>query len=173
MEFTSDGDLKIIPSKTSSQNDFDFLIGRHRVHHKKLKTRLNRCTEWIEFVGSQEMRRLLIGMGNVDRYFMTNTDEKPIEGIAFRLFNPKTRLWSIYWADDENGKLEPPVKGSFENNKGCFLGKDVFNGQQILVKFEWDIADRQRAVWSQSFSPDMGKRWETNWYMYFSKEGSS
>jgi hypothetical protein len=172
MEFTSDKDLKIVPSKTSSQNDFDFLIGRHRVHHKKLKTRLNRCIEWIEFVGSQEMRPLLTGKGNVDRYFMTNTDEKPTEGVAFRLFNPKTRLWSIYWADDINGRLEPPVEGSFEDNKGYFFGKDVFNGQQILVKFEWDITDRQRPVWSQSFSPDMGKTWETNWYMYFSKEGS-
>ena len=49
LSFTPTGDLEIIPSKTSSNNDFDFLVGEWKIRNKKLKTRLNNCAEWLEF----------------------------------------------------------------------------------------------------------------------------
>src|SRR5258705_1234871 len=101
-ELTSNGELKITASKKSSKNDFDFLAGFHKVHHKKLKTRLNHCTEWIESDGTQEMRQVLSDIGNVDSYYMTALDGESIEGMALRLFNPATRLWTIYWADSHH-----------------------------------------------------------------------
>jgi hypothetical protein len=168
-EFTPDGELKIIASENSSENDFDFLTGRHKVHHKKLKTRLNNCTEWIEFDGIQEMRQLLAGFGNLESHYMTSFTGNPVEGMALRLFNPATRLWSIYWADSQKCVLDTPVVGSFENNLGHFFAKDIFNGKEILVQFQWDAANYLRPVWSQAFSTDNGKTWEWNWYMYFSK----
>src|SRR6266403_5923537 len=36
-------------SATSGVHDFDFLVGRWRVHHRKLKERLANNHEWIEF----------------------------------------------------------------------------------------------------------------------------
>src|SRR5262249_60378291 len=38
--FTSTGDLEVIPSKASSNSDFDFLVGEWKIRNKKLKTRL-------------------------------------------------------------------------------------------------------------------------------------
>ena len=49
LSFNATGDLDIISSQNSSPNDFDFFIGRWKIHNKKLKTRLNNCTEWLEF----------------------------------------------------------------------------------------------------------------------------
>ncbi|MDX1935475.1 MAG: hypothetical protein SFU21_00075 [Flavihumibacter sp.] len=166
--FDKNGNLNIMASANSSKNDFDFYEGKWKLHNKKLKTRLNNCTEWIEFESTQEMYRVLHGLGNIDN-FLASFDGVPFEGMSVRLFNPKTKLWSIYWADSNEGVLQPPVVGSFDNDIAHFFAKDVFNGKDILVVFRWNIKDRLNPVWSQAFSEDKGKTWEWNWYMFFSK----
>jgi hypothetical protein len=89
--------------------------------------------------------------------------------MSLRLFNPKTRLWSIYWADSNEGVLQPAVVGSFENSVAHFFTKDIFNTKNILVVFRWDVRDKENPIWSQAFSQDNGQTWEWNWYMYFGK----
>jgi hypothetical protein len=166
--FDNNGNLEIIPSCTSSKNDFDFYEGNWNLQNKKLKTRLANCTEWITFESTQEMYRVLNGIGNIDNY-LANFDGEPFEGMSVRLFNPKTKLWSIYWADSNEGVLQTPVVGSFENDIAHFFAKDIFNGQNILVVFRWDVRDKAHPIWSQAFSIDNGENWEWNWYMYCSK----
>jgi hypothetical protein len=160
--------LSTSPSSGSSQNDFDFLVGSWKIRNRKLKTRLKGEDEWTEFEASGEMHKILRGLGNIDN-FITTVDEKPFEGMSLRLFNPVTRLWSIYWSSSNTGVLEVPVVGSFENEMGRFHTNDVFEGKEILVAFQWDITDPNKPVWSQAFSADGGETWEWNWYMYFSR----
>ncbi|SEW36930.1 hypothetical protein SAMN05428988_4576 [Chitinophaga sp. YR573] len=162
------GELIISPSLTSSQNDFDFYIGRWKLKNKKLKERLNNCNEWIEFESTQECYKILNGLGNIDK-FLAEFDGVPFEGMTVRLFNPNTKLWSIYWADSNQGKLDPPVVGSFDNNIGLFHTKDTFKGKEIIVVFKWDKTDPDNPIWSQAFSADNGETWEWNWYMYMSR----
>lgn len=169
IKFDKNGELVITASATSSKYDFDFLVGNHTVHHKKLKTRLANSNEWIEFEGSHKQELILLGIGNLEQQKMIANDGKPFEGTAFRLFNPKTKLWSIYWADSIEGKLDPQVVGSFENNIGYFFTKDTFNNKQIIVAFCWDARDKNNLVWSQAFSVNNGKTWEWNWFMYMTK----
>lgn len=107
------------------------------------------------------MYQILGGNGNIDKYTDT-TSGKPYEGIALRLFNAKTKLWSIYWADNNSGKLDPPVVGSFKNKIGHFFSKDTFKGNKIIVVFRWDVRNPNLPVWSQAFSADNGKTWEWN-----------
>lgn len=158
---SSTGELEVFPSKTSSQNDFDYLVGNWKLKDKKLKSRLTNSTEWIEFESTVEMKKLLNGIGNMDIY-RTTVDGKPFEGIALRLFNPKTKLWSIYWADSNVGVMDPPVVGSFEGNIGKFYCKDKFKGIDIIVLFHWDKTNPDYPIWSQAFSTDNGKTWEWN-----------
>src|SRR5688572_30905912 len=91
-------ELSISASTGSSPNDFDFLIGKWNIRSRKLNSRLTGCTDWTESPARGECRKILTGMGNIDS-FETETDGKKVEGMALRLFNPKSRLWSIYWAD--------------------------------------------------------------------------
>ncbi len=168
LNFDTNGELIIKASATSSPRDFDFYEGKWKLQNRKLKTRLNNCTEWTEFESTQEMYKVLNGLGNIDNYLAT-FDGVPFEGMSVRLFNPKTRLWSIYWADSNEGVLQPAVYGSFEKNVAHFFTKDIFNGRNILVVFRWDVRDKENPIWSQAFSVDNGKIWEWNWYMYFSK----
>lgn len=161
---TSDGTLEIFPSKTSSQHDFDFLTGKWTMDNKRLKTRLNNSNEWEEFQSTDEnFGAILNGIGNMDIYKTSFFGGKPFEGLTLRLFNPQTKLWSLYWVPSNTGVMDPPVVGSFEGNIGIFYCKDVYQNKRVIVMFRWDKTDPNNPVWSQAFSPDNGVTWEWNW----------
>ncbi len=160
-QFDSSGALAVHASPSSSQHDFDYLVGTWKLRNRKLASRLTHSTQWTSFESRVEMHQILNGLGNIDKY----TDEasgKPYEGVALRLFNPSTRLWSIYWADGNSGTLDPPVVGSFENKIGHFFARDKYRGTPIIVVFRWDVRNPDRPIWSQAFSADEGKTWEWN-----------
>jgi hypothetical protein len=96
IKYNEDKPLDIKPSATSSENDFNFLEGKWKVHNRMLKSRLSNSNEWIEFESELHLRKALNGIGNVENYYATFND-KSFEGMAVRLYNPKTRLWKVYW----------------------------------------------------------------------------
>ena len=157
-------ELDIIASDSSSANDFDFLIGKWQIHNRKLKSRLSNCSEWTEFEAHAECRKILNGLGNLDS-FHTTVEDRPFEGMSLRLFNPITRLWSIYWADSDKAVLDVPQVGSFADGIGLFFARDIYEEKKILVQFCWDVRDPTKPVWSQAFSADNGSTWEWNWFM--------
>lgn len=160
-----DGELTITPSSGSSKKDFDFLAGKWTMENHRLKCRLNNCTEWLTYPSSDEnMGPVLNGIANVDIYktSFNQVDNTPYEGMTVRLFNPKTRLWSLFWVDSNLGTMDPPVVGSFEGSVGTFYCKDTFQGKPVLVMFKWDKTDPNNPVWSQAFSEDNGITWEMN-----------
>ena len=159
--------LTIIPSATSAYSDFDFLEGKWHVKNRKLKERLAGCTEWVTFESEIHLRKTL--MGNIENYYAI-FDGVPFEGMAVRLFDPQTKLWTIYWIDSSIPKMDThPVEGSFENKVGEFFTKDVFNGKEILVVYKWDATNAVHPIWSQAYSSDEGLSWEWNWEMVLSK----
>ena len=168
IKFNESGELVIVPSATSSQKDFDFYIGKWQIRNTKLKSRLDNCNEWTEFESTDDTTHLLKGFANMNKFAAT-FDGEPFEGIALRLFNPKTRLWSIYWADSSAVSFDPPMVGSFDGDIGKFYCKDIFKGKEIIVLFHWDKSDNDNPIWSQAFTDNNGKTWEWNWYMYASR----
>ncbi len=166
---TNPMELLTIPSPTSSPTDFDFLQGKWKVHNRKLKVRLNNSNDWEQFESELHMKKVLNGLGNVENYY-ASFNGKPFEGLAVRLFNPETRLWTIYWMDTNGMKMDQhPVTGSFEKGVGKFYAHDTFDGKEILVIYQWDATNPKQPIWSQAFSVDKGKTWEWNWEMRLSK----
>ena len=150
------------PDRDGSR-DFDFQTGHWRIRNERLKKRLQGCTEWETFEATQEARLLPGGLGNIDSFI---TDHWPgFVGMSLRLYNRRTRRWSIYWASNHIDGLEPPVVGSFDNGVGVFEGRQELDGRTILVRFTWSNITRTGARWEQEFSPDDGKTWEKNWIM--------
>lgn len=81
-----------------------------------------------------------------------------------------SKTWSIWWLDAHNpGSLDVPV-GRFEDGNGTFIAHDTFNGQPIVVRFQWLVGDSDQPRWKQAFSPDGGVTWETNWLMEFTRQ---
>jgi hypothetical protein len=155
-------------SMRDGRHDFDFFVGRWSVAHRRLRRRLAGDTQWDEFGGFGEMRQIVGGLANVD----DNILELPAgtyRAATVRVFDPATRLWSIWWIDGRNPHLEPPVHGRFENGVGTFEGDDVFEGRPIRVRFLWSEIAARSVRWEQAFSPDGGATWETNWIMRFTR----
>jgi len=152
-------------------HDFDFLIGKWRVHHWRLKDRLANSHEWIEFDGSSTLWMTMDGRGTVDDNFI-DLPGNPYRAVGVRGYDPKTRTWAIFWLDGRNPHhIEPPVVGNFQNGVGTFEGDDTFNDKPIKVRFTWSRITHNSAHWEQAFSPDGGKTWEVNWRMDFVRAG--
>jgi hypothetical protein len=152
---------------SSAATDFDFFIGHWNVAHRRLKDRLNGCTEWVEFGGQCATKKILGGLGNVDDNIV-NLPSGPYRAATFRTFNEQTGLWSIWWLDARYpGQLDVPVVGQFEHGLGSFFADDTLNNQAIKVRFLWTMPQPNQPRWEQAFSPDAGVTWETNWVMDF------
>lgn len=151
------------------QNDFDFLVGRWTVRHRRLKERLARCTQWETFTGTSVLWTLLDGQGCVD----DNVLDLPAgryRAASFRAFDPETKLWAIWWLDARHPhQLDAPVVGRFEGGIGTFLADDTFNGKPIRVRYLWSDITPTSARWQQAVSEDGGATWETNWAMEFER----
>jgi hypothetical protein len=155
-----------VQAAVATAGDFDFLLGSWKVHNRSLRRRLCGSDEWDEFEATSVVRPLLDGLGNEDE-FRTDFCGGFI-GMSFRFFDPRSELWSIYWADSRrSGELDPPVFGSFAGDRGVFLGEDTFEDRPILVRFIWSDLWTKTPRWEQAFSEDDGDTWETNWMMEF------
>ena len=154
------------PAAGSPARDFDFLMGKWSVKHRRLKTRLAGDTQWDSFAGSCEAFPLLGGLGNVD----DNVLELPggtYAGASIRVFDETRNLWSIWWIDSRTGTIAPPVRGGFAGGTGTFYGDDELRGKQVRARFIWSNITGHSAQWQQAFSSDAGVAWETNWVMDF------
>lgn len=152
----------------SAPKDFDFILGDWTVKHRRLKSRLTGCDEWIEFEGLSSTVKILGGFGNMEDNLLS-FPEGPFRAAAMRSYCPKTAAWSIWWLDGRYpAQLDTPVVGSFSDHIGSFFAEDVLNGQPIKIRFIWTGTPGQNPRWEQAFSNDGGTTWETNWTMEFS-----
>lgn len=155
---------------TDGRHDFGFLHGSWQIRNRRLEQRLVGNTNWQEFSAiCQKCFVTIGGMGNIDDFSGVLPDGKAVEGMSVRVFNPQTKLWSIYWADNIGCELQPPVHGKFTNGRGAFYGTDTLHNTAIKVRFDWYDISATNATWEQAFSPDDGATWETNWQMFFTR----
>ena len=155
-------------TENDGRNDFDFLIGTWKVHHRTLKKRLNESTEWNEFEGQTVSSKIINGLGIIDHSIL-HAPTGPVHAMALRLFNPASKEWSIYWSTDQTGILDVPVIGGFRNGRGEFYSQEIFEGRHIYSRFIWSKITASFCQWEQAFSEDGGKTWETNWIMEFER----
>jgi hypothetical protein len=149
--------------------DFDFLVGRWKVHNRRLRERLKGSTDWEEFEGSSVARTVLGGLGNMDEITLERASGR-VYGMTVRLFDPTSQQWRLYWASTIHGIFDTPVIGRFKDGRGVFFAHEPFEGQYILSRFIWSAITATTCRWEQAFSTDGGQTWETNWIMDFTRQ---
>ena len=148
-----------------SNHDFNFLHGNWKVQNRRLRDPLAASTEWLEFEGTNSARPVWGGLANIDEYEALDSPWGEVHGMTLRLFDPRSEQWTIYWANRNNGKLDPPMTGSWRDGVGEFYGQELFRGRMIYVRFLWTNPEPDKAIWEQAFSDDGARTWETNWVM--------
>lgn len=163
------------PRRASAIRDFDFLAGTWLTRQRRLKSRLQGCTDWETFSATSSVQRLPGGVANFDT-LVAEAWRPGWVGMTFRIYNPVTDLWSIHWVTNEGGgidaatgSLSSPVVGRFEGDDGLFEGDDLFEERPIRVRFRWQRQGADSARWEQAFSEDGGHNWEVNWVMEFER----
>src|SRR6266404_4008251 len=101
-------------------HDFDFLVGKWRVHHRRLKERLAGSHDWVEFEGTSELWLTMGGHGTVDDNFI-GLPGGAYRAMGTRGYDPKTQTWAIWWLDGRDPHtIGAPVMGNFQNGIGTF-----------------------------------------------------
>lgn len=151
-------------TERDGQHDFDFEIGRWKIHLKRLLNPLTGSTTWAEFDGTSVTRAVWDGRADLEE-FETDGPTGHIEGLTLRLYSPQTHQWSLYWANSKNGAMGAPTIGEFKKGRGEFFDTEPSgpNGRAILVRYIWSGITANSAHFEQSFSDDGGKTWEVNW----------
>ena len=163
----ADEDAPAVPSPAplhDGAHDFDFLHGSWTVHNRRLKQPLTGSSEWYEFEGTNIERPLWEGQANFEEYD-ADAPSGRIRAVALRLYNHKSKQWTIHWSNSASGTLDQPMTGSFHDGRGEFYNQEEFDGRSIFVRFIWSPGDANSCRWEQAFSADGGKTWETNWIM--------
>ncbi|MDX3006474.1 hypothetical protein PWY87_32660 [Kribbella solani] len=143
-------------------DEFDFLVGNWSFHNRRRRPVLGEPHEWYEHDATLQATTYFDGAVSFDEGWFPS---EGFRGATFRLYDPVSREWSIYWINSKNGRLEPPVVGKWNaDGTGVFEGPDTWDGQPIDVRFHW-TAGTDKAAWEQAFSTDQGKTWTTNWFM--------
>ena len=152
-------------TERDGQHDFDFELGRWKIHLKKLVRPLTGSTTWVEFDGTSVTRRVWNGRSQLEEFETDSPDGSHIEGMTLRLYDPQTHQWSLYWATSKSAVMGVPTIGKFTNGQGEFFDTEPAgpDGRAVLVRFIWSNTTTNMPHFEQSFSEDGGKTWEVNW----------
>jgi hypothetical protein len=149
------------PSKqVDGRHDFDWDIGTWTTHQKRLLHPLTGSTLWVEYRGTDTVRRMWDGANRGE--IRATGPAGTLELFTLRLYNPQTHEWSIYFTNSTTGILSSPVVGTFKNGHGEFFDQEQYNGKTILLRFSVTEITSNECRFEQAFSADGGRTWETN-----------
>lgn len=152
-------------ARTGGPHDFDYFAGGWTTLQRRLKARGVGSGEWETFPATLCMTPYLDGLVTADEIRFPT---RGWAGFTLRSYDLGKRQWSIWWISSASGRLEAPVVGGFDGDRGEFYGEDSDGGRPVKVRYVWNKLDRDRARWEQAFSYD-GKAWETNWTADFKR----
>ena len=143
-------------------HDFDSHVGTWHTKLRRLKQPLSGSSTWLEYGGTSVVRKVWNGRANLVE-LAADGPAGHIEALSLRLYNPKSRQWSLNFSNSASGSMAAPTIGEFRGGRGEFYDQEDHDGRAILVRFVIVPVDTDSIRFEQSFSDDGGKTWELNW----------
>ena len=152
--------------------DWAFEYGTWRTHYRLLVRRLAHSHTWYDCYGTSIVTPFWGGEGNLEDGDL-KCPHRYIGGMALRMYNPRTRQWTIWWGTRRLAVSPPAQVGHFENTGvGRFYSYDNWQGTPIITRFQWSVP-HGNPRFEQAFSTDGGKTWETNWTTDYTRVSSA
>jgi hypothetical protein len=151
-----------VSQQRDGQRDFDFEFGTWKTHLRRLLRPLTGSTTWIEYDGTTVVRKVWDGQANLLE-LAVDGPAGHFDGLSLRLYDPRSRQWSLNFSGLGSGSMSPPAIGQFRNGRGEFFNEETLNGRPILVRFVISDITSSSCRFEQAFSADGGKTWEANW----------
>jgi hypothetical protein len=148
--------------KPDGQRDFDFEIGTWKTHLRLLRAPLSGSADWVEYQGTTVVRQVWDGRANLVELDVSGRAGR-LQGLSLRLYDPRSRQWSLNFANIKTGTLSPPSIGGFTGGRGEFLSRESLDGRPILVRFVISVITADSCRFEQAYSGDGGRTWEVNW----------
>lgn len=144
-------------SARDGSHDFDFLMGKWKIRHRRLTKPLSGSFAWYEFDGEGEAMRVWGGGDNIDEIW-GDAPQGRIRGMTLRLYDRKSKQWRLYWANMATGVLETPVVGEFKDRKGEFYDQESTTAERSSCGTSGQTSAGTRADGNKRSHPMGGKR---------------
>ncbi|HEX3762971.1 MAG TPA: hypothetical protein VHW23_29950 [Kofleriaceae bacterium] len=144
------------------QHDFDFDVGRWKTHITRRQKPLTGSNTWVDYDGTRVVHSLWDGRASLVEVDAAGPAGR-IQGIGLRLFDPRSRQWSLNWASVAAPTMGVPTIGGFHGKRGEFFDQEPFDGRAILARNLWFDVSSEATRFEQAFSADGGASWEANW----------
>ena len=150
------------PRASGHERDFDFNVGAWNTSIRAVLDPLKSPGAWSGLHGTHVVRRVWDDWANLGQ-LEVDGPQGHMEFLALRLYDRKTQQWRVYFANGANGRLDPPMIGTFADGVGRFVGLERVDGKTVLMRNKWfDITSHScRQDWS--LSTDGGKTWIPTW----------
>jgi hypothetical protein len=153
------------------QHDFDFEFGNWKAHIKRKTHPVTGGGAWIDYDGTSVVRKVWNGKGNLGELEVDSPSGR-LEGLSLRVYNPKSKQWSVYWSNSSDPTIGTPMIGGFSNGRGEFYGQDTVEDRAIYARFIFSGISQTAFSIEQAFSLDGGKTWDPNWIANFKRDPS-
>src|SRR5437879_6394683 len=117
------------------QHDFDWDIGSWKVHMRRLLHPLSGSTTWVEYDGTDVVRKLWDGRANLGEVELDGAAGH-LEFLTLRLYNPESHQWSMHISHSTAGTPSEPGGGGCEGRRGGRYAREAHNSRTTLVTRE-------------------------------------
>src|SRR5262249_25167119 len=112
-----------LQEERDGQRDWETFFGTWKIHIKRRSRQLTSANECHEFESHDTTRKIWGGRANLDE-LEADGPSGHIEGLAVRLYNPRSHQWSIYWANASAPTLDIATIGASRNGRGEFYDQE-------------------------------------------------
>lgn len=157
------------PAMHDGRHDFDFEIGTWTIRVRRRVHPLTGSDTWVSPRGYVHIVRKVWG-GRASLAELEVEDPVPhFLGLMLRLYNPRSDEWSIYWGSAQDGTLDSPLIGRFQNGRGEFFNQEVVHNAIIRVRVVYSDITANSFRTEQSVSADGGRTWQPNLIQAFTR----
>jgi len=152
-----------LPTLPDAPHDWDFLRGKWRVQHRRLRDPFGNGSDWETFDGELKGWPVLGGHGHVADIALHPAGGNE-HALRMYTYDPKTRQW-LAWRLDlrDPTRIGAPDRGSTSSGAITFLGEDRIGTQSVQTRSIWSPQGPNAARHEQAVSADGDKRWTTWW----------